>query len=132
MTRQPFKEEERQLTQVYEGMSVYDQRGKKIGTVRHVYLGAVTEEEDERGLGPATVSSPEKSEHSLIEDFMNAVSPHDPVPDPLRQRLLRHGFIRINTSGLFAADRYAMPDQIASVADDRITLHVMREDLMKR
>jgi hypothetical protein len=45
---------------------------------------------------------------------------------------LRHGFIRINTSGLFAADRYAMPDQIASVADDRITLHVMREDLMKR
>jgi hypothetical protein len=97
-----------------------------------VYLGAVTEEEEERGLGPATVSSPEKSEHSLIEDFMNAVSPHDPVPDPLRQRLLRHGFIRINTSGLFAADRYAMPDQIASVADDRITLHVMREDLMKR
>jgi hypothetical protein len=44
---------------------------------------------------------------------------------------LRHGFIRINASGLFTSDRYAMPDQIASVADDRITLRVAREDLMK-
>jgi hypothetical protein len=131
MTQQPFEQDERQLTQVYEGMGVYDTQGKKIGTVRHVYLGAVTEEEDDRGLGPATVSSPERSEHSLIEDFMRAVSPHEPVPDPLRQRLLRHGFIRINASGLFTSDRYAMPDQIASVADDRITLRVAREDLMK-
>jgi hypothetical protein len=49
----------------------------------------------------------------------------------MRARLLRHGFIRIDTSGLFAADRYAMPEQLASVSNDRVTLRVTREELMK-
>jgi hypothetical protein len=36
-------------TQIYEGMTVYDRAGDEIGTVAHVYLGAVSEEAAKRG-----------------------------------------------------------------------------------
>jgi hypothetical protein len=42
--------------------------------------------------------------------------------EPSRQHLLRHGFIRIDSTGLFAADRYVTPDQIADVSVDHVTL----------
>jgi len=134
MSLQPFEPQHasRILTRIYEGMTVYDRTGDKIGTVEHVYLGAVSEEADMRGGGPGTASSPGKSESSLIEDFARAIFPADQVPEPLRQRLLRHGFIRINSTGLFAADRYVMPDQIADVSEDRVTLRAIRDELIKR
>jgi hypothetical protein len=118
------------LNQIYEGMTVYDQEGEKLGTVRRVYLGAVSTEDDERGFGPATTSAGEPAGSALLEDFAQIFAP-DPIPEPMRARLLRRGFIRIDTTGLFAADRYAMPEQIASVSGDRITLRVTREELIK-
>lgn len=113
-------------------MSVYDQKGDKIGTVKEIYLGAVSATDDERGLGPATPSAPGSMDKTPMRRFIDAVSPNQPVPEPLRQRLLRHGFIRIDTSGLLTADRYATPDQIAGVTDDRVELRVTRDDLVKR
>jgi PRC-barrel domain len=134
MSLQPFEEEHssRILTHIYEGMTVYDRAGDKIGTVEDVYLGAVSEEAGQRGGGPETASSPGRSESSLIEDFAQAIFPTDQVPEPVRQHLLRHGFIRIDSTGLFAADRYVMPDQIADVSEDRVTLRVTRDELIKR
>jgi hypothetical protein len=120
------------LKQIYEGMTVYDATGDKIGTVEYVHIGALTEEAEERGQGPATTPSPGMGEHSLIEDFARAIAPSDRVPEVLRRRLLRHGFIRINSTGLFAADRYVMPAQIASVSADRVLLRVSRDELIKR
>jgi hypothetical protein len=120
------------LTQVYEGMTVYDPQGETIGTVRHVYLGAVTEEEEARGLGPATAPDPERSEHTIIGDFIETISPQEKLPEPVRQRFLRQGFIRISTSGLMTSDRYATPDQIAHVSGDDLTLRVPREALLIR
>ena len=134
MSQQPFEQQPRSriLTQIYEGMTVYDRAGDKIGTVEHVYFGAANEEAEERGSGPVTASPPGEHESSLIEDFAKAIAPTDQVPEPLRQRLLRQGFIRIDSTGLFAADRYVMPDQIADVSEDRITLRVTRDELIKR
>jgi hypothetical protein len=134
MSQQPFEQQHgnRILTQIYEGMTVYDRAGDKIGTVEHVYLGGVSEEADKRGGGPETVPSLGRGESSLIEDFAQAIFPSDQLPETLRQRLLRHGFIRIDSTGLFAADRYVMPDQIADVSDDRVTLRVTRDELIKR
>jgi len=60
-----------------------------------------------------------------------AISPRDQVPETLRQRLLRHGFLRIDSTGLFAADRYVMPAQIADVSEDHVTLQVTRDELIK-
>lgn len=112
-------------------MTVYDRENDKVGAVRSVHLGAVSAEDDKRGMGSATTTAEETAGSSLLEDFARAFAP-DTVPEPVRARLLRHGFIRIDTTGLFAADRYAMPEQIASVSDDRVTLRVTREELMKR
>jgi hypothetical protein len=134
MSLRPIGQEHgsRILTQIYEGMTVYDRSGDKIGTVEYVYLGAVNEEADKRGGGPGTASSPGEPESSLIEDFAKAILPTDQVPEPLRQRLIRQGFIRIDSTGLFSADRYVMPDQIADVSKDRISLRVSRDELIKR
>ena len=133
MAQQPFAQHEGQsiLTQISEGMTVYDREHDKVGAVRSVHLGAVSAEDDKRGLGPATTSAEETAGSSLLEDFTRVFAP-DTMPEPVRARLLRHGFIRIDTTGLFAADRYAMPEQIASVSDDRVTLQVTREELIKR
>jgi len=113
-------------------MTVYDRTDQKIGTVERVHFGAVSQEAATHGGGPATTASPGAHESSLIGDFAKAIFPADEVPEPLRQRLLRYGFIRIDSTGLFAADRYVTPDQIAGVSEDRVTLRVTRDELIKR
>jgi hypothetical protein len=57
---------------------------------------------------------------------------NDELPEELRSRLLRHGYIRIDGSGLFASDYYVISDQIASVSKDRLQLNVLRDQLIKR
>ena len=133
MSQPPFEPPygNRLLTQIYEGMTVYDRAGKKIGTVEHVYLGELSNEVDKRGGGPVTAPSPGRGESSLIEDVARAIFPSDQVPETLRERLLRQGFLRIDSAGLFAADRYVMPDQIADVSEGRITLRVTHDELIK-
>jgi hypothetical protein len=133
MSQQAFERQEGRhlLGQIYEGMPVYDRTSHKIGTVECVYLGVVREEASQRGDGPATASSPSSSESSLIEDFAKATVPQDQLPETLRQRLLRQGFLRIDSTGLFAADRYVMPDQIESVSGDGVMLHATRNELLK-
>ena len=134
MSQQPFEEkpDNQILTRVYEGMDVYDRTGDKIGTVEYIYLGAVGEEADKYGAGPATASEGGPREGSLIDDFARVFSAEDRVPEPLRERLRRHGFMRIDSTGLFAADRYVMSDQIADVSGDHVTLRVTRDELIKR
>jgi hypothetical protein len=118
------------LAKISEGMTVYDRTGNNIGTVEYVYLGAVSEEADKRGEGPATTSAPRRAGSSLIDDFAKAIIPSDQVSEALRERLLRHGFIRIDSAGLFAADRYVLPGQIVSVSGNRINLAVTHDELI--
>ena len=76
------------------------------------------------------MSAEETAGSSLLEDLAQIFTP-DTMPEPVRARLLRHRFIRIDTTGLFAADRCAMPEQITSVSGDRVTLGVTYEELMQ-
>lgn len=133
MRQQPFEQEQGHqfLKQVYRGMEVYDPNGRKIGVVECAYLGTLEDETDACGVELAAISSPKRRESSLIEDFAKAISPGDQLPEPLRQRLRRQGFMRIDSKGLFAADRYVTPDHIASVSYDRVILRVPREVLPK-
>jgi hypothetical protein len=132
MAEELFEAEQgsRILAKIDEGMTVYDRTGNNIGTVEYVYLGAVSEEAHKRGEGPASPSAPGRAGSSLIDDFTKAIIPSDQVPEALRERLLRHGFIRIDSTGLFAADRYVLPGQIARVSGNRITLCVTRDELI--
>jgi hypothetical protein len=119
------------LNQVREGMPVCDNAGNEIGTVRRVFLGAVSEETNDRGGGPATASVPELRDETLVDYFARAFA-DEPLPDVLRDRLLRHGFIHIDSSGLFASDRFAMPDQIDSVSEDCVRLRLTKDELIER
>ena len=120
------------LNQVHEGMDVCDNEGEKIGSVRKVFLGAVTDEMDERGRGPATTSDPEWRNETIVDNIAEVFTADDPLPEAVRGRLLRHGFIRIDVSGIFAEDRYALPDQIESVSEDCVRLRVATDELIAR
>ena len=133
MVEPPFESAQvsRALLQIYEGMTVYDQMGHRIGTVEYVYLGEAIEADEEFGRRQFTSATADSSDISLIEDFARAIVLTEHVPETMRERLLCHGFIRIKSTGFFTPDRYAMPVQIAGVAGDRVMLCVSRDKLMK-
>jgi hypothetical protein len=119
------------LQQIYEGMAVHDRTSRRIGTVEYVYLGEVAESSEPGGYNGHSAADLSSSEGSLIEEFAKAVLLTERVSDMWRERLLSYGFIRINRSGLFTADRYALPSQIAGVPDDRVLLSVDLDELLK-
>ena len=53
------------------------------------------------------------------------------MPEAVQKRLLHDGFIRMDADGLFAADRYVLPDQIAGVSGDKVMLKVSKDQLQK-
>ena len=120
------------LNQVQDGMSVCDNEGEKIGSVGQVFLGAVTDEMNEQGRGPATASDPEWRDETIVDNIAEVFAADDPLPEAVRGRLLRQGFMRIDTSGVFASDRFAVPDQIESVTDDCVRLRVAKDELIER
>jgi hypothetical protein len=109
MMAQHFGTGEGLLARIREGMAVYDRDEQKVGTVKDVYLGG----ED---LSEAAV--PEGS--ALAQ-----------APAALRSRLAAHGFVEVGT-GLLQANRYATGDQVAAVGEDRVTLAVAQDDLLKK
>jgi hypothetical protein len=119
------------LQQIYEGMAVHDRTGRRIGTVEYVYLGEVAESSEQGDYNGQPAAALTSSEGSLIEEFAKAVLLTERVSDIWRERLLSYGFIRINRSGLFTADRYALPSQIAGVANDGVLLNVDLDELLK-
>lgn len=117
------------LRSVHEGMKVFDASHKEIGRVDWVQFGndnPSTEDAEAR-----TTEGMEKREDSLIDNVVDAFCVDD-LPEPVRQRLLMQGFIRIDAAGLFAADRYVLPEQIGSVSGDELMLTVDKDALMKR
>ena len=136
------------LMKIHEGMTVYDRDDKELGKVDRVYLGAVSEDSQARGEGPAATTSADApgyagnagevfgmaGEEPAVIDFAfgGGISPSETSGSEVRELLLRHGFVRINSKGLFASDRYVMPDQIASVSGDRVRLKLSKDELRDR
>ncbi len=117
------------LAQVRQGMAVYDAMNKKVGTVDDLYLGASSEKLNQEGEGAATAPSRTSQKDTLVRDIAKVFAPND-MPEVLRDRLLRSGFIRIHT-GLLGGHLYALPEQVTSVSGDRIQLNVNRDRLIK-
>jgi len=115
------------LENVREGMKVFDSAHHEIGKVEWVKL---VDEDEETGEPVEAGLDAEPDRHSLITDIAEAFRGDD-VPEEVRERLLHDGFIRIDAEGLFAADRYVLPDQIAGVSGDGITLTVSKDQLIK-
>ncbi len=147
---QPFNQADKNLTdsvllQVHDGMHVFDRNGKEAGKVDGVYLGEVNEQLNERGEGAATARE-QRDVHTPVITPLNANMPSQtgvggvipPVdrfdmgnlPDVVRNRLLRLGFIRIG-GGILHGPRYVLPEQIANVQGDRVNLNIAHDELIK-
>ncbi len=118
------------LNQIHEKMRVYDRDNNDIGMVDRVYLGAASDQAYEHGEGPATADNPDYSQNRLYRDVAQVFEP-DNLPEELRERLTQRGFVRIAGSGILAADRYILPEQIDRVADNHVYLNVLRKELIK-
>jgi hypothetical protein len=114
------------LTDIEEGMDVFDTTGKQIGKVKYVRFG----DEDSSDLN--VESAPERHDmptDALMETVADAFTGDNDVPEELAQKLLRYGYIRID-SGMFSGDRFATPEEIARVVDDHVQLKVNADSLI--
>ncbi len=147
---QPFNQADKNLTDsilthVHDGMHVLDRNGKEVGKVDAVYFGEVNEKLDERGEGAATARE-QRDTRTVVGLPLNTTMPSqtgvggvippgsqlgiDNLPDVVRNRLLRLGFIRIG-GGILHGPRYVLPEQIATVQGNRVNLNIASDELIK-
>jgi hypothetical protein len=112
---------------VEQGMRVFDREHQEIGKVEWVQFG-----DDDPDTLELEASGPSgKRQDANLFDVIASAFRSDNVPEELRDRLVHQGFVRIDSDGLFQADRYVMPDQIDSVSGDEVTLNVTKQQLIK-
>jgi len=110
------------IDQVREGMRVLDATGEEVGTVEYVSMG------DPAAVTVGADAPPEGGFlQGLAEAFGAGTEPA--VPEPLRSRLLRAGFIKIDGKGWIDTDRYVMASMITSVASDTVRLNANRNEM---
>jgi hypothetical protein len=99
---------------VQNGMHVFDSTGRDVGEVEYVQFG------DPEAL---TTRGNEASADGLVGGLAASVTGSEPdVPQPLKDRLLLGGFVKIDGPGLADTDRYVRADRIAAVDGDRVML----------
>jgi len=118
------------LRDIREGMKVFDSRDHEIGTVERVQYGADNPATPELEANSIEGMEPERN-RSIVDNVLDVFREED-LPKEIHDRLLMQGFVRLDADGLFASDRYILPDQILSVMGDKIVLTVEKSELMKR
>lgn len=116
------------LDHIHEGMAVYDVTDHKLGTVNYIRLT----DEDPAQPGPETATfsqTPEPGDNSLVENLAEAFVGDDDLPQEIRRKLLREGYIRVDT-GILKADRFVTPDQISHISDEKVYLSVKSADVI--
>jgi len=107
-------------------MTVIDSAGEKVGKVEGLKMG---------DPGTATEAGNELQDEGFLGDIAEAFGGDEREPDvpgPMRARLLRSGYIKIDSPGfLIETDRYVSAEQIASVAGDTVRLRVTKDALVK-
>ncbi len=119
------------LEQIREGMKVVDSGDHEIGKVDWVRLSDDDPATPETEAADVAGSEDRAEPETLLEGIADAFRSDD-LPEEIRVRLLQNGFIRLDASGLFAADRYILPGQIAGVSGDAVRLNVSKDELVKR
>ena len=107
------------INQVRRGMTVVDVEGEELGKVDHVKMG---------DPGAATVGADVPADPGLIGAFFGGTEPD--VPEPLRSRLLRFGYVKLDGQGWLDTDRYVTADLIGGVSSDTVRLTVDKERLL--
>jgi hypothetical protein len=111
------------------GMKVFDSEGHHIGKVDNLKF-------PENAIAPDTevaeVDDVVDERGDTIVDVIADAFGHEEIEEPLRSRLLRDGYIHLDANGLFASDRYVLPEQIAGLNAEGIELNVTRDALFKK
>ncbi len=113
---------------IHLGMKVFDRSHKAIGKVDDLRFPENAIDPD---VEPADIDASDKPDER--ETILGAVAEafgKEEIPEVLRDRLLREGYIRLDTP--LGKDRYILPSQIASASDDEIMLNVEKDALIKR
>jgi hypothetical protein len=113
------------IEMVREGMTVVDSAGEKVGKVEGLKMGDPES---------ATEAGNELQDTGFLGDIAEAFAGDEREPDvpgPMRARLLRSGYIKIDHGFLIETDRYVSADMIASVGDDTVHLRVPKDQLIK-
>ena len=122
-----MSDRDRMLRMIEEGMQVYDNQGREVGTVEFVHFS-----EADGSLGTGAAATPSEPVKPDLIDILGKVFAPDNLPEELRERLLMHGFLKIGSAKLFGADRYVMFDQISRVEENGVHLKVAdSEELLK-
>jgi hypothetical protein len=111
------------------GMKVFDSDGHHIGKVDGLKFpeNAIAPEVEVAEVDEAV----DERDTTIIGAVAEAFG-HEDIPEPLRSQLLRDGYVHLKASGLFAADRYILPEQISGLNADGIKLNVTKDALIKR
>lgn len=111
------------ISMVREGMKVFDGSGDEIGKVDLVRMGdpSAATTSDNRATGSGDV----------LTDLGAAVFGTDTtLPEPVADRLIRSGFVRVDGKGWIDTDRFVHAEEIATVTNDTVTLNVPKERLI--
>jgi hypothetical protein len=106
-------------------MHVLDAAGEDVGTVEYFEMG---------NPEAATTAGNEPRGSSVVAAAAEAITPGEgepDVPEPLRSRLRRTGFIKIDGPGLLESDRYVSSDKVRGVTEDRVRLAVAKAELVR-
>lgn len=110
------------MREVREGMSVVDRSGKEVGTVEGFKEGdpeAVTSQ----GQAP-------RDDGGLVGEVADVLGAGTDLPAQHAERMMRVGYIKIDSKGLFKSDCFAAADHLDRVEDDVLHLSIENSELI--
>jgi len=110
------------IAQVRTGMQVIDRAGEDVGVVKLVRTGdpqPVIADGEGAGAG----------EPDLIVGLGEQAEPQ--LAGPFADRMLRAGYLKIDCSGFFPGNAYAVGDEVVAVHRNTVQLSSTRDSLVK-
>ena len=112
------------INEVRQGMHVVDAAGEDVGRVEMIQMGdteaATTEGNEDRNPAP----------FDLVAEALGGEREPD-VPEPLRSRLIRSGYLKLDGPHLMESDRYVPGDYVRDVEGDRVRLSVRKGEVIR-
>jgi hypothetical protein len=115
---------------IEEGFDVRDVKNDHIGTVR-TFRFSDDDPRTEVAETETTAGVADRERNDIVSNVLEVFVDDDDLPQELRERLLRQGFVRID-QGLFAPDLFATMEQVARVADRTVYLNIARDQLIAK
>lgn len=108
------------INQIDPGMRVVDVNGEELGKIDHVKMGSPD---------AATVDRAGQDRPGLIDAFLGQEEPD--LPEPMRSRLLRIGYAKIDGKGWIDIDRYVTAGHIGRISGDTVTLTLDKDQVLR-